>query len=261
MANVPLIATFADQTATQAAGAASQLVPPGAIMSYGGANAPTGWLLCDGAAVSRTVYANLFSAIGTSFGAGDGSTTFNLPDMRGRFVRYDDNMGNHGITGVTGSGAASRDTGRTHGSAQAQTTAKNGLTNTSSTVSGTTNVGHSHGGTGVGGSVGGDGAHNHRVFIYDTGSNDVLSVGTTGGNNGWSVNTGLNANQGNFRMVAGNDGTFSSNHGHGFSLTAGGQSLGTSNISLASGSAVAQTITGDTETRPINIALNAIIKI
>lgn len=71
MANVPLIATFADQTATQAAGAASQLVPPGAIMSYGGANAPIGWLLCDGAAISRTVYANLFSAISLT-----GTTTF-----------------------------------------------------------------------------------------------------------------------------------------------------------------------------------------
>ena len=43
-----------------------------------------GWLLCDGSAVSRTIYADLFDAIGTSFGAGDGSTTFNLPDLRGR---------------------------------------------------------------------------------------------------------------------------------------------------------------------------------
>lgn len=50
------------------------------------ATAPDGWLLCDGAAVSRTTYAALFAAIGTTFGAGDGSTTFNLPDASDRFI-------------------------------------------------------------------------------------------------------------------------------------------------------------------------------
>lgn len=56
--------------------------------------APTGWLKANGAAISRTTYADLFSAIGTTFGVGDGSTTFNLPDLRGEFVRaYDDGRG------------------------------------------------------------------------------------------------------------------------------------------------------------------------
>jgi len=56
--------------------------------------APTGFLKCNGAAVSRTVYANLFAAIGTTFGVGDGSTTFNLPDLRGEFIRgWDDSRG------------------------------------------------------------------------------------------------------------------------------------------------------------------------
>ena len=58
--------------------------PTGALHIYGGTTAPTGWLLCDGSAVSRATYADLFGAIGTNFGSGDGSTTFNLPDMRGR---------------------------------------------------------------------------------------------------------------------------------------------------------------------------------
>jgi len=58
--------------------------PTGALHMYGGATAPTGWLLCDGSAVSRATYADLFGAVGTTFGAGDGSTTFNVPDMRGR---------------------------------------------------------------------------------------------------------------------------------------------------------------------------------
>ena len=60
-------------------------IPAGVIMDYGGSAAPTGWLECDGSAVLRTgVNANLFAAIGTTWGAGDGATTFNLPDFRGR---------------------------------------------------------------------------------------------------------------------------------------------------------------------------------
>lgn len=56
--------------------------PIGVIQAYGGTTAPSGWLLCQGQAVSRTEYADLFSAIGTAFGEGDGSTTFNVPDLR-----------------------------------------------------------------------------------------------------------------------------------------------------------------------------------
>lgn len=56
--------------------------PVGSIQAYGGATAPWGWLLCQGQAISRTTYAELFNVIGTSFGEGDGSTTFNIPDMR-----------------------------------------------------------------------------------------------------------------------------------------------------------------------------------
>lgn len=59
-------------------------VPVGAQLPFGGSTPPEGWLLCDGSAVSRTDYADLFAVIGTSYGAGDGSTTFNLPDKRGR---------------------------------------------------------------------------------------------------------------------------------------------------------------------------------
>lgn len=56
--------------------------PVGSIQAYGGATAPSGWLLCQGQAVSRTEYAELFAAIGIAFGEGDGSTTFNVPDLR-----------------------------------------------------------------------------------------------------------------------------------------------------------------------------------
>ena len=60
------------------------IVPPGMIAPYAGKTAPEGWLLCDGSAVSRTTYAALYAAIGTTYGAGNGSTTFTLPDLRGR---------------------------------------------------------------------------------------------------------------------------------------------------------------------------------
>lgn len=58
--------------------------PLGSVKMYAGSSAPDKWLICDGSAVSRTTYAKLFDVIGTTYGAGDGSTTFNLPDFSGR---------------------------------------------------------------------------------------------------------------------------------------------------------------------------------
>lgn len=68
-------------------------LPVGAILDYSGPTAPTGFLFCAGQEVSRTTYSDLFSAIGTTYGAGNGSTTFNLPDTRGRVIAGKDNMG------------------------------------------------------------------------------------------------------------------------------------------------------------------------
>jgi len=61
--------------------------PVGSVKMHGNATAPSGWLNCDGSAVSRTTYANLFSIIGTTCGVGDNSTTFNVPDVRSAFPR------------------------------------------------------------------------------------------------------------------------------------------------------------------------------
>lgn len=70
------------------------VVPSGAIATFARNTAPTGWLKANGALVPRTTYAALFSAIGTTFGVGDGSTTFGLPDLRGEFIRgWDDSRG------------------------------------------------------------------------------------------------------------------------------------------------------------------------
>jgi microcystin-dependent protein len=88
---------------------AALFTPSGSVISYAGASAPTGWLLCSGQTVSRTTYSSLFAAIGTTYGSGDGSTTFALPDLRGRVIAGVDNMGGSaasrltsGVSGVDG---------------------------------------------------------------------------------------------------------------------------------------------------------------
>jgi microcystin-dependent protein len=74
-------------------GQGAGLVPAGTFFPFLGAAAPAGYLMCDGTAVSRTTYAGLFAVIGTTFGQGDGTTTFNLPDMKGRVPVGEDASG------------------------------------------------------------------------------------------------------------------------------------------------------------------------
>lgn len=71
----------------------------GFIMMFGSNTPPTGWVLCDGSAISRTTYSDLFAVIGTTFGAGDGSTTFNVPNMKTRLPRGKDTGDTLGATG------------------------------------------------------------------------------------------------------------------------------------------------------------------
>lgn len=81
------------------------LVPIGTVWSFAGSNAPTNWLICNGTTVSRTTYAALYAVVGTTYGAGDGSTTFNLPDLQGRVP----------IGAGAGSGLSSRSIGNKGG--------------------------------------------------------------------------------------------------------------------------------------------------
>ena len=73
-------------TGTVDVGSSGFSVSSGFILPFGGGTLPSGWLECDGAAVSRSTYSDLFAIIGTTYGAGDGSTTFNLPDLQGRVI-------------------------------------------------------------------------------------------------------------------------------------------------------------------------------
>lgn len=76
-------------------------VSAGTVMNFAATAAPAGWIKANGAAVSRSAYAGLFLAIGTTFGAGDGATTFNVPDLRGEFLRcLDDGRGVDGGRGI-----------------------------------------------------------------------------------------------------------------------------------------------------------------
>lgn len=75
----------------------SLIFPEGTIITFGGTSAPTGYLACDGSAVSRTTFATLFTAIGTTWGSGDGASTFNVPDLRGAFLR---GTGSHGTSNM-----------------------------------------------------------------------------------------------------------------------------------------------------------------
>jgi hypothetical protein len=126
-----------------------------AIASFPRTSAPAGWLKCNGAAVSRTTYASLFAIIGTTFGAGNGTTTFNLPDMRGEFIRgLDDGRG--------------IDTGRTLGSAQAYATETH-----HHTLQRTTNVGGGSDGYDLGNYVNGGSGPVSLVNVQDYGDTET----------------------------------------------------------------------------------------
>ena len=97
-------------------------IPAGSVMPYAGSTAPSGWLLSYGQAVSRTTYSALFTAISTTYGTGDGSTTFNVPDLRGRLVAGQDDMGGVSANRLTGlSGGVNGDTLGASGGAETHT--------------------------------------------------------------------------------------------------------------------------------------------
>ena len=103
------IANATIPSAKLASATITSLMPSGAVLPYAGASTPTDWLLCAGQAVSRTTYAALFTAISTTYGVGDGSTTFNLPDLRGRVPAGKDDMGGSGANRLTSGSAAALD--------------------------------------------------------------------------------------------------------------------------------------------------------
>ncbi len=154
--------------------------PTGSVQSYAGSSAPTGWLLCFGQNVSRTTYADLFAVVSTTYGVGDGSTTFGLPDLRGRVVAGVDNMGGSAAsrltsTTITGGGDAVGEVGgaQTHTLTTSEIPShqhdvlyiSNVANNNLQWNSAATTLGAGDGSTGGGllktGNTGGGGAHNN----------------------------------------------------------------------------------------------------
>ena len=137
--------------------AAAATVATGIVEMYAGATAPTGYLLCDGAAVSRSTYSALFAITSTTYGAGDGSTTFNVPNLSGRMV-----MGAGTGTGLNASG-----TGAPSGTAQTARTRGQWLGEETHLLTTAELASHTHANTVSGGSTGNAGSHSHTGSPYE----------------------------------------------------------------------------------------------
>lgn len=155
-------------------GQLTSYTPPGVMAMYSAASAPSGWLLCDGSAVSRTTYSALFAIISTTYGSGDGSTTFNLPDLQGAFpVGYDSGDTSFDALGETGGSKDAIVVTHSH-------TINHGHSDTFATASGGS---HTHSDTFA---VASGGAHQHRTYEVNnttsamvSGSSYALAAGST----------------------------------------------------------------------------------
>ena len=223
---------------------------PGAISWFARSSPPVGWVKANGAAVSRTAYSILFAAIGTSFGAGDGSTTFNLPDLRGEFVRgWDDARG--------------IDVGRSFGSAQAAAVESHTHSFTGTALgthnhtasSGTESADHTHTFSGAANSGTGSANHDHTPAIGG------VFASNTGGT-GW-----LTGAAGNVIYAQNNTNAAGAAHVH--YTTISGTSDGRSavhthaitNVAISAGTPSGTVGNfGGAETRPRNVALLACVK-
>lgn len=236
--------------------------PSGTVIMFAADTAPTGYLACDGSIINRTTFADLFAAIGTVFGNGDGSTTFGIPDFRGKFAR----AWNDQVTGI--------DPSRVFGSDQTDSFEAH-----THTFTGTAVAAHTHTA-----STGSAGSHNHSGFSTDaagthahTGSTSasgdhthtyweptpVVNTNSQGNNSGNDVHGRVAANTGG----AGNHShTFTTstvgNHSHTVTTSTAAAHTHTVTVNSGGGHTPAGTnsSSGGTETRPDNIALLFCIK-
>lgn len=179
--------------------------PIGAMMPFAGSvsTPPTGWLSCDGSAVSRTTYAVLYAVVGTTYGAGNGTTTFNLPNLQNRVPVGSGSSYTRGQTGGTSTVTLTDSQMPSHGH--------------SLSVSGSTNSAGSHS---HGGSTDSDGGHSHSG---DGGAGSRSDLLASGGSNAATPGTGSTSSAGS--------------HNHGLSTDSGGSHSHTVSVSGSVGSA------------------------
>lgn len=178
---------------------------PVASLTYMAVNVvPTGWLKCNGAEVSRTTYAALFAVIGTTYGPGNGTTTFNLPDYRGYFLRsWDDGRG--------------VDSGRVFGSTQSS----QNLAHSHGGLTGIENANHTHSGTTGGSSV----DHLHGIAIVTGTGGGVVGINSTAYNSNGVYQGGLNTTERTQdHNHAFTTGGISASHAHAISSDGGSES-------------------------------------
>lgn len=210
-----------------------QMAPPGMVAHFARSTAPAGWLKANGASVSRVAYAELFAAIGTTYGAGDGFTTFNLPDLRGEFIRgWDDGRG---VDGGRELGAVQSGAIQSHTHAGSSTEAGSHVHSGSAQPGGA----HSHQA-----SSGAAGAHSHTLRNYDYGGfgSGLLTASDAPAQ---TINTNT-AGEHTHPISVGNAG----DHTHSLSINSAGTHK----------HAVTIDASGGAETRPRNVALLACVK-
>jgi microcystin-dependent protein len=221
--------------------------PVGMISIHAGTTAPTGWLLCKGQAVSRATYASLFGVVSTNYGSGDGSTTFNLPDLQGRVVvGVSDTQGEFNLRDVGGnmnhqhiaSNSASASTAHNHTvSATNGTALATGSHNHSVNSNHTHPIPHNHTDNIVA-TIGG-GSHNH-------GLSGVVNPNTTAVGRASSGNTSTNFQLGGFQAT--DNFAVSNSPSHAHTATMSGNVTGTPNSTDSGGSNTANfnTVSGNT---------------
>jgi microcystin-dependent protein len=208
-------------------------LPSGMLTMTAADTAPSGWLLCNGSAISRTTYADLFTAIGTTYGVGDGSTTFNIPDLRGRVpAGTDSGNASFNALGVTGGQAA-----------VTLTSAQSGL------------PAHSHGAS----SSNDDTDHSHsgstgNVSAWHTHSWNFTETADSTGDGAARYDSSSSGSQGTQTYTTGNP---SSNHTHAFST--GGRSAYHQHSITVNNSTAANASESHDNLQPY-IVLNYIIK-
>src|SRR5210317_1537346 len=214
----------------------AEIIPAGTIVAYGSATLPAnaGWLKCDDSAVSRTTYARLFAVIGTTYGAGNGSTTFNVPDFRDRVPL---GLGtNNSSLGAETTGAAASAVMASATKSGVNTGASN--TGTSNTGTGNTGTGNTGtGNTGTGSSTGSAGANTVASNTGNAGANTVAS--NTGGAGattvGYNAINNVNVKTGTGNTGTGNTGTGNTGTGSTGTGSTGASDTGNQNAAITTG--------------------------